>query len=192
MKAALLLLCRVCSPSKALATSFQHCICPLTPRSLGYNPSIGALLLALDSFTQVFGQIVTGHLSDIRAFLEMLALVLPLVSCTLSLIIFSLLSGFSGRGFAVLWAKICLELSDDSTVELETFGIFVTLKGVGNVINGRTTAELIVLYEYIDKYGLGRYKWIVSYCRICMFACSLTMVVLFLSRKLWKQERCER
>lgn len=122
----------------------------------------------------------------------MLALVLPLVSCTLSLIIFSLLSGFSGRGFAVLWAKICLELSDDSTVELETFGIFVTLKGVGNVINGRTTAELIVLYEYIDKYGLGRYKWIVSYCRICMFACSLTMVVLFLSRKLWKQERCER
>ena len=94
-----------------------------------------------------------------RAFLEMLALVLPLVSCTLvptllslacslvPLIIF-LLYGFFGREPVVLWAKIGLELSDGSTVVLETCGVFVFLNGVGNVVTGPMSAQLIVLYEY--------------------------------------------
>lgn len=72
-----------------------------------------------------------------------------------------------------------LDSSDDLTVALVRFGIFAFLKDVGNAITGSISAQLIVPYEYVREYGLGRYEWIASSCGMCMFACSLTMVVLF-------------
>ena len=163
--------------------------------ALGYNPAIGALLLAVFSLTQVFGQISCGYLSDRKVSVEMLAFVFPLISAisilTLwglarslaPLIVFSLLYGFWGGGYVVLWAKMGSELSDDPIVALMAFGIFAFLKGVGNVITGPISAELIRPKILVWDYAVGRYKWIVWYSGICMLACSISMVALFLARR---------
>ena len=169
---------------------------PSYANGLGYSPAVGALLLALFSFMQVFGQISCGYLSDHRVSVEMLAFVFPLISgitiLTLwglarsltPLVVFSLLYGFWGGGYVVLWAKMGSELSDNSTVALTTFGIFAFLKGVGNVVTGPVSAELIRPQTTLEDYGVGRYKWIVSYSGVCMFVCSITMVALFVKRKI--------
>lgn len=171
---------------------------PSYASSLGYSPNVGALLLALFSFSQVPGQIFVGYLSDNRASVEWLAFLAPLVSAiailTLwglahslpPLITFSLLYGFFGGGYVVLWAKMGMEVSDEPTGALVTFGIFAFLKGVGNVITGPISAALVgreVVVRGADGYGLGRYRWIVSYSGTCMAVCAGTMVLLVLRRR---------
>lgn len=163
--------------------------------ALGYSPAVGALLLALFSLTQVFGQISCGYLSDHRVSVEMLAFIFPLISAisifTLwglarslaPLVIFSLLYGFWGGGYVIVWAKMCSELSDDPTVALMAFGAFAFLKGVGNVITGPISAELIRPQTLVWEYAAGKYKWIVSYSGLCMFVCSASMVALFVARR---------
>ena len=167
---------------------------PSYAHSIGYSPSIGALLLALFSLAQLFGQIVNGWLSDKRVSVHTLAFVLPLISCisilTLwglgrslpPLILFSLIYGFFGGGYVVLWAKMGQELGDDPNIGIVTFGIFAFLKGIGNVITGPISAELLLPDTNVQKYALERYRWIVSYCGICMFACSLVMVVFYIKK----------
>ena len=143
---------------------------------------------------QVPGQIGIGYLSDKRVSVEMLAFLAPLVSAisilTLwglarslaPLTIFSLLYGFFGGGYVVLWAKMGLRVSEDPTVALVTFGVFCFLKGVGNVITGLISAGLI-----LEKtaFGLQRYEWIVWYSGACMLVCVSTVVVLFVGKTMW-------
>ena len=172
---------------------------PSYATALGYSPAIGALLLALFSVMQTFGQITCGYLSDRHVSVEMLAFVFPLISSisifTLwglarslaPLIVFSLLYGFWGGGYVVVWSKMGLTLSEDPTVGLYTFGIFAFLKGVGNVITGPISGGLIQPQVVTFEYAVGRYKWVVSYSGICMFVCSVTMVSLFIYRKVARQ-----
>ena len=174
---------------------------PSYANSLGYSPNIGALLLALFSCAQVPGQITVGYLSDKRMSAEMLAFITPLVS-TVSilalwgparsltpLIVFSLLYGFFGGGYVSLWAKMGLSLSDDPTVALVTFGVFCFLKGVGNVIAGPISAALLLQQTSVGAYGLERYKWVISYSSVCMYACTSVMVVLFIGRQVLRIAR---
>ena len=181
---------------QGLGHFFPTLFLPSYADALGYSPAVGALLLALFSLTQVFGQVSCGYLSDRRVSVEMLAFIFPLISAisilTLwglarslaPLIVFSLLYGFWGGGYVVLWAKMCSELSDDPTVALMAFGTFAFLKGVGNVITGPISAELIRPQTLTWEYAVGKYMWIVSYSGVCMFACSIIMVVLFFVRRL--------
>ena len=167
---------------------------PSYAHSIGYSPSVGALLLALFSLAQLFGQIVNGWLSDKKVSVHTLAFVLPFVSCIAiltmwglgrslpPLILFSLIYGFFGGGYVVLWAKMGQELGDDPNIGIVTFGIFAFLKGIGNVITGPISAELLLPDTNAHKYALERYRWIVSYCGVCMFACSMVMVVFYLRK----------
>ena len=66
---------------QGLRLFFPTLYLPSYASSLGYSPSIGALLLALFSLTQVFGQIADGYLSDNRMSVPMLTFVLPFVCC---------------------------------------------------------------------------------------------------------------
>lgn len=169
---------------------------PSYANSLGYSQNIGALLLALFSVMQVPGQIGIGYLSDKRVSVEMLAFLAPLVSAISifmlwglgrslpPLIVFSLLYGFFGGGYVVLWAKMGLRVSDDPTVALVTFGAFCFLKGVGNVITGPISAGLMLQQTNIAEYGLEKYKWIISYSGACMMACVGTMIVLFVAKRM--------
>ena len=163
---------------------------PSYANSLGYNPSIGALLLALVSLAQVVGQIGSGWLSDKRVSVQVLAFILPFLSCVATvtlwglgrslapLVIFSLIYGIFGGGYVVLWAKMGQKLGDDPNIGIVTFGIFAFLKGVGNVITGPISARLLLPNTSVREYGLEKYEWLVSYCGICMFASAMAMVVL--------------
>ncbi|KAG7007423.1 hypothetical protein G7Y79_00010g029240 [Physcia stellaris] len=167
---------------------------PSYANALGYKSSVGALLLALVSLAQVFGQIGNGWLSDKRVSVQTLAFVLPSLTCiaTLTLwglgrslpplIIFSLLYGFFGGGYVALWPKMGQTLGNDPTIGFVTFGIFSFLKGVGNVITGPISAALLLKQANTKQYGLEKYEWVVAYCGICMFASSMVMAILLFSR----------
>lgn len=173
---------------------------PSYASALGYGPNVGALLLALFSFSQVPGQIVVGYLSDNRVSVETLAFLAPAVSAVAiltlwgmahslsSLIVFSLVYGVFGGGYVVLWAKMGMEVSDEPTGALVTFGIFAFLKGVGNVITGPISAALVGKEVERGEYGLGKYRWIVAYSGACMGVCAGTMVVLVLGRRIVRSE----
>jgi len=122
---------------------------PSYATSLSYTLATGALLLALFYFSQIFGQTLIGYLSHNRVSVEILADFAPAVSAiailTLwglahslpPLIYFSLVYGFFGRGYVVLWGKIGMEVTSDPAGRLVTFGNFASLYGVGNVSTGR-------------------------------------------------------
>ena len=181
---------------QGLGFFFPIIFLPSYAHSIGYSPSIGALLLALVSLAQLFGQIVIGWLSDKRVSVQILAFVLPFIAgvATLTLwglgrslpplILFSLLYGFFGGGYVVLWAKMGQELGNDPNIGLVTFGIFAFLKGIGNVITGPISAELLLPNTNVQEYGLEKYRWIVSYCGICMLASSMIMVVFYVRKLL--------
>lgn len=149
---------------------------PSYATSLSYTPTTGALLLALFYFSQIFGQTLIGYLSDNRVSVETLADFAPAVSAiailTLwglahslqPLIVFSLVYGFFGRGYVVFWGKMGMEVTSDPAGRLITFGNFASLYGVGNVITGPISANLVVEGGGGGGYGLGIYRWTVG-CR---------------------------
>ncbi len=99
------------------------------------------------------------------------------------LIILSLLYGFFGGGYVVLWARIGTFLDDDDpTIALTTFGVFAFLKGVGNVLAGPISSLLITQAATARQYAIGRYKGVVIYTGVCMFVSSLAMVVWYIRR----------
>jgi len=168
--------------------------------SLGQGPARGALILALINLTAVFGQIAFGYFSDSRIPIQGLLFGSPLISAlaTLTLwglahslpplIIFSLLYGFFGGGYVVLWARMGTFLDDDDpTVALTTFGVFAFLKGVGNVLAGPISSLLITQAAAARQYAIGRYKGVVIYTGVCMFASSLAMVVWYIMRMMPKR-----
>ena len=185
---------------QGLAYSFPILFLPSYASLLGFSPNVGALLLALCSLMQVPGQITVGYLSDRKGSGEILAFVIPMVSGlsiwtlwglarTLTpLVGFSLLYGFFGGGYVVLWAKMGLELSDDPKVALTLFGCFNFLKGVGNMLTGPISGVLMTQEVSLIKYGLGRYENIVLYCGSCMSSCAFIMIVLCAAGRLRNQE----
>ncbi|KAL8911487.1 MAG: hypothetical protein Q9171_003348 [Xanthocarpia ochracea] len=184
---------------QGLGYFFPTLYLPSYAEALGYRPTIGALLLALFSLAQVFGQIGVGYMSDNKVSVWTLALVLPFVSGTAvitlwglghslpPLIIFSLVYGLSAGSYIVLWARMGMQLGDDQTVALTTFGAFAFLKGVGNVVTGPVGAGLMLSGTRVQAYGLEKYKWVVVYCGTCMFASSTLMAVLFLKTQVAKR-----
>ena len=76
-----------------------------------------------------------------------------------------------------------LELSDDPRVALVTFGIFSSLKGIGNIITGPISVALLLPEAKMELYALERYRWVVIFCGVCMAMCSGVMVLLYVIRK---------
>ncbi|KAL8707962.1 MAG: hypothetical protein Q9220_007105 [cf. Caloplaca sp. 1 TL-2023] len=165
--------------------------------SLGYSPTIGALLLALFSLMQVFGQVANGWLSDKYLSVETIAFAFPAISGVATftlwgfshslplLIIYSLSYGFFGGGYVVIWAKMGQRFGDNPSIGIVTFGIFAFLKGVGNVITGPISAALLLPDTNAHAYGLEKYRWIVSICGVCMFASAIVVVLRYhISRNL--------
>lgn len=184
---------------QGLGHYFPTLYLPLYATLLGYSSLMGALLLALFSVAQIIGQVGIGHLSDGRVSVQMLAFIIPFVSCiaifTLwgfgrslaCLIPFSLIYGVFAGGYLTLWARMGMTFGDDEDVALTTFGIFAFLKGIGNIITGPIGAALVAQDVVTKAYGLERYRSIVIYCGACMLACALVMVILFLKDRIAKR-----
>ena len=165
---------------------------PSFSTSIGFDPSKGALLLALVSLSQLFGQIAFGWLSDYRLPLHFLMFLSP-CACAIGtftlwglahslppLIIFALIYGGFGGGFVVLWARMGTALSTDPTAALAAFSIFAFEKGVGNVLAGPLSAVLITQTTDASNYGVLRYKGIVIFTGACMLLSSLSVVAWYL------------
>ncbi len=180
---------------QGLGHFFPSLYLPSYINSLEQGPARGALVLALINLTAVFGQIAFGYFSDNRIPVQGLLFGSPLISGLATftlwglarslppLVIFSLLYGFFGGGYVVLWARMGTFLNaDDPTVALTTFGVFAFLKGVGNVLAGPVSSVLITQASTVRQYATGRYQGIVIYTGICMFASSLAMVVWYIGR----------
>ena len=177
---------------QGLGHFFPSLYLPSYVNSLGQSSARGALVLALINLTAVFGQIAFGYFSDNRIPVQVLLFGSPTV-CGVAiftlwglarslppLIIFSLIYGFFGGGYVVLWARMGTFLNkDDPTVALTTFGVFAFLKGIGNVAAGPISSALIIQTTELQQYAIGRYRGIVIYTGVCMFASSLAMVVWY-------------
>ena len=112
---------------QGLGNFFPTLYLPSYASNLGYNASVGALLLALFSLGQVFGQVASGYLSDKCVPLPILTSTLPFVSSLCILIIwglarsfpmlavFSLLYGFFGGGYVRTSPRLYLLKQKDRT-----------------------------------------------------------------------------
>ena len=180
---------------QGLGHFFPSLYLPSYVNSLGQEPARGALILALINLTAVFGQIAFGYFSDNRIPVQVLLFGSPLVSALAAftlwglarslppLVIFSLIYGFFAGGYVVLWARMGTFLNaDDPTVALTTFGVFAFLKGVGNVLAGPMSSVLVTQTTTLGQYAIGRYKGVIIYTGICMFASSLVMVSWYIGR----------
>ena len=171
---------------------FPGLFLPSYATSLGLTPTIGALLLALFSVAQVFGQLASGFLSDGHLPLHFLMFIFPFVAGIAAftiwgfshslapLIAFALLYGFFGAGYVVLWARMGTALSEDPTAAMATFSLFAFQKGVGNVLAGPISAALILGVTDTANYGVTRYQNIVIFTGAGMLLSSLSMGVWYL------------
>ena len=180
---------------QGLGHFFPSLYLPSYVNSLGKGPASGALILAIINLMAVFGQIAFGYFSDSRIPVQALLFGSPLI-CGIAiftlwglarslppLIVFSIIYGFFGGGYVVLWARMGTFLNkDDPTVALTTFGVFAFLKGVGNVLSGPISSILITQATVVRQYAIGRYEGIVIYTGVCMFASSLAMAIWYSKR----------
>ncbi|MCJ1395221.1 hypothetical protein MMC18_008104 [Xylographa bjoerkii] len=141
---------------------------------------------------QVGGQLTFGFLSDGRLPLHVLLLLSPLVSAIAAftlwgfshslapLGIFSLIYGFFGAGYVVLWGRMGMALSDDPTAALATYSVFAFQKGIGNVLAGPISAALLIGTTDATSYGVLRYQNIVILTGVGMLLSSLSVGAWYL------------
>ncbi|MCJ1382425.1 hypothetical protein MMC17_005538 [Xylographa soralifera] len=177
---------------QAMGYWFPGLFLPSYATSLGLSPATGALLLALFSMAQVGGQLTFGFLSDGRLPLHFLLLLSPLVSAIAAftlwgfshslppLSVFSLIYGFFGAGYVVLWGRMGMALSDDPTAALATYSVFAFQKGIGNVLAGPISAAVLLGNTNTTSYGVLRYQNIIILTGAGMLLSSLSVGAWYL------------
>ncbi|KAL9039683.1 MAG: hypothetical protein Q9180_002379 [Flavoplaca navasiana] len=167
--------------AQGLGFFFPSLFLPSYATSIGLSARQGALLLALMSFAQVLGQFSFGLLSD-KVNLNNLLLLSTMGAAVATftawgfardfapLIVFALLFGFFAYGFNSLPARMGTAISEDPTVALATFSVYVVCQGFGNVLAGPISAGLLTDGVRKDGYGAWRYKTLVlftgGYCSV--------------------------
>lgn len=102
----------------------------------------------------MLGQILLGYISDkLNIFLLVGASTAgsAIVSCGLwlsascieHLLAFSVLYGLFAGGFSVLYARFVSCLTDDPAIGLWLYGMFAFQRGVGNIVSGPVSSELL-------------------------------------------------
>ena len=177
---------------QAMGYFFPSLYLPSYASSLGLSPTTGALLLALFSMAQVGGQLTFGFLSDNRLPLHLLLFLSPVISAIAAfsiwgfspslppLTVFSIIYDFFGAGYVVLWARMGIALSEDSSTALATYSIFSFQKGLANILAGPISSALILRTTNIASYGVMRYKNIVIFTGSGMLLSSLSVGAWYL------------
>jgi predicted MFS family arabinose efflux permease len=163
--------------------------------SIGLSGPKGALLLALMSVSQVFGQFTFGYLSDRKVSLNALILVSLSVAATATfsiwavarslapLVIFAILYGFIGAGYTAMWARMVTAVSDEPSASQAMFSLFCFGKGVGNVLAGPISAGLLRLATGSTGYGHGMYKAVVVFTGVCLVLSAGSLSATYLKPK---------
>ncbi|TDZ14641.1 Aspyridones efflux protein apdF [Colletotrichum orbiculare MAFF 240422] len=178
--------------AQGLGYFFPSLYLPSYAASIGLSGKEGALLLALMSVSQVAGQLTFGLLSDRKVPLEALTTVSTIISAaaaftlwglahTISLlIIFALVYGFFAAGYTAMWARMTTAVSNDSTAVPMIFSLFNFGKGVGNVLSGPISANLLFSMTSAESYGLFKYKGVVVFTGSCMAFSTVAIGLRFL------------
>ncbi|KAN0101995.1 MFS general substrate transporter [Hyaloscypha variabilis] len=186
---------------QGLGYFFPSLYLPSYATSIGLSSSMGALLLALLSISQVLGQLSFGFLSDHRLNLNILIITSTVVSSIASLalwglahslaalIIFSFVYGFFGSGYVAMWARMGSAVSNEPTAALATYSLFCFGKGVGNVVAGPISASLIRPMIEIESYGVMKYKAVILFTGACMFGSTVSVVGWYVRQKTWLRAR---
>lgn len=175
--------------AQGLGYFFPSVYLPSYATSIGLSAIQGALLIALLSTSQVFGQFTFGYLSDHRMAVNSLILLSTLVSAAsvlalwgfaftfVRLIFFSLIYGFFGAGYTAMWARMGTAVNSEPSTAFVTFGLFCLQKGVGNILTGPISAALIRQKVDDSMYGVVKYEGIVLFTGICMLASASSLLI---------------
>lgn len=160
----------------------------------GMSSTQGALLLALMSISQVFGQQTFGHLSDGKMPLNLLAFTSALVAGIMvyicwglahnfgMLVTFSLVYGFFASGYTALWVRMGTAVSTEPSAAFSAYGLLNVGKGVGNVLAGPISG--LLLQSAVDPrgYGAGSYAAIVLFSGTCLAVSAAILPLCYLVR----------
>lgn len=160
----------------------------------GLSSTQGALLLALMSVSQVFGQQTFGHLSDGKVPLNLLAGTSALVAGVMIytcwglahslalLIVFSLVYGFFASGYTALWARMGTAVSSEPSAAFAAYGMLNVGKGIGNVLAGPISGLLLRSDVNPHGYGAGSYEAVVLFSGTCLAVSAAVIPLHYLLR----------
>jgi MFS family permease len=173
--------------AQGLGFFFPTLYLPSYATSIGLNATQGALLLAIMSLAQVAGQFTFGFLSDGRLPLNLLVILSSGIAATACLtlwglarslaplIVFALLYGFFGYGYASMRARMSSSITSEPTAALAIFSIFCFGQGVGNVLAGPISGVLLSHVVEAGSYGAMKYKAVVIFTGCCMVLSALSI-----------------
>jgi MFS family permease len=165
---------------------------------MGISSQASSGILALISLSQIAGQLWQGWMSD-RVNVYIPAAVSAFY-CAVGafflwgwakgigwLIPFAMIWGFFSASYSVLYTRMVsfllngdrLDLPTDERVGMILYGFFSFERGVSNILEGPISGWLSAAAGkrvYWDKFGLGRYEYIVVFTIVCMGLSSLVGV----------------
>ena len=152
----------------------------------------GALLLALMSVSQVFGQQIFGHLSDGKVHLDILAGISTIVAGLIvytgwglahtfpALAVFSLIYGFFASGYTALWLRMGTAVTSERSSAFAAYGFLNVGKGLGNILAGPVSGLLLSKTVDLAGYGAGRYEAVVLFSGTCLAFSAAVLPVWYL------------
>lgn len=173
--------------AQGLGYFFPSLYLPSYATSTGLSSIEGAVLLALMSISQVLGQLSFGYLSDKNLSVNFLLVcsssmaamaslaIWGLAYSLTSLIAFALVYGFFGAGYTAMWARMSTSISTDPTAAPMIFSLFCFGKGLGNVLTGPLSGDLISPLVVLGSYGLRKYMAVVVFTGGCMALSGLSI-----------------
>ncbi|OAG42755.1 hypothetical protein AYO21_03038 [Fonsecaea monophora] len=178
---------------QGLGYFFPSLYIPSYASTLGLSSRQGSLLLAIMCVSQVLGQFSFGYLSDRRLPVMALSFASTLIPAAAvfalwglarnfaMLCAFALVYGFFGAGYTALWARMGMGVTTDVTSAFAVFGLFNFGKGIGNVLAGPISANML-LFDRINvgRYAIGKYEVLVLFTGSCMLASAVSIAVGYL------------
>ncbi|KAK2591193.1 hypothetical protein QQS21_011127 [Conoideocrella luteorostrata] len=173
--------------AQGLGYFFPSLFLPSYVTSLGLSSKYGGLLLALMNISQVLGQLTFGSLSDRNLPLSVLTAVSLATAGTAALalwglatslpllIVFALVYGFFAAGYTAMWARMTTAVTSDPLTVPFVFGLFNFGKGIGNVLAGPISSNLLFSATSAESYGLAKYMPLIVFTGCSMIFGSLTM-----------------
>lgn len=188
----------VSNVAQGLGYFFPSLYLPSYVASLGLDSKHGALLLALMSVSQVLGQFTFGALSDRHLPVGVLTSVSTVTAGVAALtlwglatsfpllVVFALIYGFFAAGYTAMWARMSTAVTSDAITMPIVFGLFNFGKGIGNVLAGPISSNLLFRGTSLGSYGADKYMPLIVFTGCSMLFGSLTLALRHLRLlKLW-------
>jgi MFS family permease len=170
---------------------FPSLFLPSYATTLGLAGWQGALLLTVMSISQVLGQFTFGYLSDGKVklnYLIAIATVVPSIAAFACwgiarsfgpLLVFAILFGFFAAGYTAMWARMVTAVTEEQSSSLVAFSVFCFGKGVGNILAGPISGQLILPLVRIPSYGVVKFSTLIIFTGVAMALSAICVCVWY-------------